>query len=65
MSNYYVIYLRKNDEVVANGTATDCMKQLGFANKNSFYSMVSKNRKGIKKKYIIYIDNQEESNENN
>lgn len=51
--------------MVANGTATDCMKQLGFANKNSFYSMVSKNRKEIKKKYIIYIDNQEESDENN
>ena len=51
---YYTVYLSKTDEIIASGTGIECMKQLQKKSLNSFYSLVSKNLKGVHKKYNIY-----------
>ena len=50
---YYVLYLNSNDDVVASGNAEECAKQLNI-NTDNFYSIVSKNKKGICHKYTVY-----------
>ncbi len=57
MSNhhFYVVYLSQNDEIVATGNAKECSDQLNTS-LNRFYSLVSKNSRGIHKKYNIYIE---------
>ena len=59
---YYTVYLRKTDELVAAGTARDCAKVLNKS-LNGFHSMVSKNLKGIQKKYEIIILDAEDDEE--
>ena len=44
--NWYTIWLRKTGELVASGTGTECAKRLGYASRNSFYSVLSHHRKG-------------------
>ena len=56
MTIYYTIYLSKNDEVIASGTARTCMKQMNLKSINAFYSLVSKSAKGIRKKYTVVKD---------
>lgn len=53
---YYTVYLAKDDSIAASGTAQECVKQLGMKNLNSFYCMVSLNKKGLHKRYEVYID---------
>ena len=50
---YYTVYLNKTDEIVAVGDAEECQKQLGKTSLASFYSLVSKNRLGVQKRYTI------------
>lgn len=57
LENYYVVYLRKTDEIKASGTAKECASQLGIG-LNHFYSLVSKNKRGIHHKYYIYQENE-------
>lgn len=57
---YYTVYLNKTDEIVACGNAEECRKQLGKASIESFYSLVSKNRLGVQRRYTVLeepIDN--------
>lgn len=61
--NFYFIRSRKDDSIVAVGTATECIKQMGFASMNSFNSMVSKNRAGVKQTYEIDIESIDEEDE--
>lgn len=49
----YTIYLRKNDNIVASGTAEDCAKQMGTSI-GSFYAIASRVKSGKTKKYEIY-----------
>ena len=44
--NWYTIWLRKTGELVASGTGTECARRLGYASRNSFYSVLSHHRKG-------------------
>ena len=43
--NWYTIWLRKTGELVASGTGTECARRLGYASRNSFYSVLSHHRK--------------------
>ena len=55
--NDYTIYLNKTDEVVAFGSSRECAKALGMS-RDSFYSMVSRVKKGKNRKYSIVIKNE-------
>lgn len=54
--NYYAVYLAKSDKLVACGTSRECQRQLGLASVKSFYSMVSRVKKGANQKYEIYTE---------
>jgi len=58
---YYTVYLKKNDEIVAQGTGHDCATTMGKS-LNGFHSLVSKTKKGIQHKYEVLIEelNQDE-----
>ena len=43
---YYTVYLCKTDEVIAQGTAEECAKQMGFSQANSFFSSLVKHKNG-------------------
>lgn len=53
--NYYTVYLNTTDEVVAAGTAKECAEQLGKS-LGCFYSLVSKSKKKLRKKYTVYTE---------
>lgn len=54
--NYYAVYRKGNDEIVAFGNAEQCAKKLGLKNERQFYAFVSKTRSGIRKKYEVIVD---------
>lgn len=56
---WYVVYLADTDEVVANGTARECAKQMGRS-ENGFYCLVSQTRSGQIKKYVVVEMDEEE-----
>ena len=53
---YYTVYLCKTDEVIAQGTAEECAKQMGFSQANSFFSSLVKHKNGKAHKYIFVSD---------
>lgn len=53
-SNYYVIYDRKTEGILASGYAEECVEQLNMT-MHSFYSMVSKVKSGTNVKYEVEI----------
>ncbi len=53
--NYYTIYLKATDEIVCSGTSEECAKALNKSI-NCFYSLISKNRLHKHKKYAIYSE---------
>lgn len=55
MNNYYTIYERDTQEVVASGNAEECAKKMNRS-LHSFYSMVTRVRKEQNKKYEIEIE---------
>ena len=59
----YFIILRKDDSIVAVGTARECMKIMGLASMNSFRSIVSKNRLEKYSTYEIDIEPIEDDEE--
>lgn len=61
--NFYVVRLRKTDQVVATGTVDECVKQLGFASRNSFYCAVSKANRGERKRYEVDVVPEDEEEE--
>lgn len=54
-SNYYTVYLKKSQEIVASGNALVCAKALKCS-VHSFYSMVTRVRNGQNEKYEIEIE---------
>lgn len=55
-AKFYIIRRRKDDSIVAVGTVDECMKSMGIETKESFYSIVSRNRSGVKKTYEIDVE---------
>ena len=53
--NYYEVYDRYSDELLARGTARECRKQLGCASLDSFYALACRSRRGINKNYRVVI----------
>lgn len=60
--NFYIVRLRKDDSIVAVGTAEECRKALGFSSVGVFRTMVSRCRSGSDKykKYDVDIVPEEE-----
>lgn len=53
--NYYEVYDRYSDELLAKGTARECRKILGFASVDGFYCTVRRARNGISNKYRVVV----------
>lgn len=56
---YYSIYLRETDDMICWGTSSECAAKLGMP-LSGFYSMVSRVRRGINRKYDVYTEPLEE-----
>lgn len=52
---WYTVYLTDTDEIVASGTAQECIKALGMT-RGSFYSTVSNAARGKNRKYVFLKD---------
>lgn len=50
---WYTVYLTDTDEIVASGTAQECIKALGMT-RGSFYSTVSRATLGQRHKYTFF-----------
>lgn len=50
---WYTVYLTDTDEIVASGTAQECIKALGMT-RGSFYSAVSRAMLGQRAKYTFF-----------
>lgn len=50
---WYTVYLTDTDEIVASGTAQECIKALGMT-RHSFYSTVSRSTPGQRTKYTFF-----------
>ena len=57
---YYAIYLRKNDTLLASGSADECRKALGCATLRAFYALTYRARSGKSAKYDVYAEDLEE-----
>lgn len=53
--NYYEVYDRYSDELLAKGTAKECRDQLGCSSMDSFYALANRSRRGINKNYRVVI----------
>lgn len=53
--NYYEIYDRTSDVLIAKGTAKECQKELRCASIDSFYALANRSRRGINKTYRVVI----------
>lgn len=51
--NYYEIYDRRTEQLIAKGTARECRRTLGCASLDSFYALANRSERGINKKYIV------------
>ena len=49
---FYIVYLAKDDSIVATGNAEECARQMGRS-VNSFHCLVSRVRSGKNKKFEI------------
>ena len=52
---FYMVYLAKDDTIVATGSAEECTKQLRLKNVHTFYSIMGKSRSGKLSKYEVII----------
>lgn len=50
---YYAVYLRGTDTVIASGSAEECMEQMHMS-QSSFHATMSRIRSGVNKKYELY-----------
>lgn len=53
--NYYEIYDKATDILIAKGTAKECRESLGCASMDSFYALANRSRRGINKTYRVVI----------
>ena len=61
MGKYYTVYKENNDEIVAFGTSAQCTEMLGLKDLEQFYSFVSKTRSGLRKNYVVVVDDDTET----
>lgn len=54
-SPYYTVYDNQTDEILAFGKYDECAKMLGVK-AGSFYSLVSRAKAGLSKKYSIVVE---------
>ena len=52
---FYIVYLTKDDSIVATGSAKECAKQMGHKDVHSFYTLVKRVRSGECKTHEITI----------
>ena len=52
---FYMVYLAKDDSIIATGSAEECTKQMGLKNVYTFYSIVSKIKNGKHSKYEVIV----------
>ena len=52
---FYMVYLAKDDSIVATGSAEECAKQMGYKNVHSFYSFVQYVKSGKRKTHEIVV----------
>lgn len=57
---FYIIYLKKNDKIVAVGNAGECAEQLGCKSVRAFYALVSNVKHGKNKRYEIVTEKEGE-----
>lgn len=55
----WMVYLAKDDSLLAFGTASECAEALGMS-RYAFYQMCHRARKGIIKKYSVYYKRRSE-----
>ena len=60
---YYAVYEKATDRLLACGTSVECAKQLGFTNPSSFYNLVHDVNSGKSKKYELYTEDLEVSDD--
>lgn len=60
--NYYFVYLNRNDELIAMGTAKQCARQLKIT-RPSFYSLVSRAPRRERGKYAVVKQSMKEEEE--
>lgn len=58
--NFYMIYLNRDDELIASGTAGQCARKLGIK-LGSFYSLVSRAPRRENGKYAVVKQSMGES----
>lgn len=56
MRMYYTVYNARTDDVLAFGNAAQCAVMLGYANSQTFHSIVSKVQHGKQKKYSVVVE---------
>lgn len=58
MKNYYGVYKKATDELIAFGNAEQCARMLGLKSARQFYAFVSKTRSGLRKRYEVIVDDE-------
>lgn len=53
--NYYAFYDAETGRLLAEGTAVEVKRKLGFASIDVLYAMANRSRRGIIKKYRVVI----------
>lgn len=62
--NYYTVYNKQTDEIIASGTSVECANQLEIS-LTSFFKAVMRTRSGESKKYDILVESMEDIDEGN
>lgn len=56
MSRYYAIYRKRDDELLACGSAEQCAKMMGYTSLRSFEDICRRSMAGTLSKYELYIE---------
>lgn len=54
--NWYTVYDARTDEIVACGTTEMVVRQMGYQDRNSFFSAITHARTRKDSKYIYHIE---------
>ena len=54
--NWYTVYDARTDEIVACGTTEMIVHQMGYADRNSFFSAITHAKARTDSKYIYHIE---------
>lgn len=62
--HFYIVRLRKDDQIVAVGTSEECTEQLGFKSIKTFFQVLSRHQRGQRHRYEFDImDNEDEEHQ--